>query len=40
VVQIAHRMNSEGRHRAYVVKDSKLIGSIYRKDIVTRVLML
>ncbi len=40
VVQIAHRMISESRHRAYVVKDNKLIGSIYRKDIVTRVLML
>lgn len=40
VVQIAHRMNSEGRHRAYVLREGKLIGSIYRKDIVTRVLML
>ena len=40
VVQIAHRMISESRQRAYVVKDNKLIGSIYRKDIVTRVLML
>lgn len=40
VVQIAHRMNAESRHRAYVVREGKLLGSIYRKDIVTRVLML
>jgi len=40
VVQIAHRMLSEKRRRAYVVRDGKLVGLIYRKDIVTKVLML
>ncbi|OPZ15761.1 MAG: PTS system fructose-specific EIIABC component [candidate division BRC1 bacterium ADurb.BinA364] len=40
VVQIAHAMISEKRRRAYVVRDGKLVGTICRKDIVTKVLML
>jgi len=40
VVQIAHRMLTEKRRRAYVVRDGKLVGFISRKDIVTKVLTL
>jgi PTS system nitrogen regulatory IIA component len=40
VVQIAHLMIANEKSRAYVVRESKLVGVIYRKDIVTRVLML
>ncbi|MCH8859294.1 MAG: CBS domain-containing protein, partial [Proteobacteria bacterium] len=40
VVQIAHQMLTDKKRRAYVVREGKLEGIIYRKDIVTKVLML
>jgi len=40
VIEIAHQMLTEKQRRAYVVRDKKLQGVIYRKDIVTKVLML
>jgi CBS domain-containing protein len=37
---VAHEMITKHSQRAYVVKDDKLLGIIYRKDIVRKVLYL
>ena len=37
---VAHEMLTQRSERAYVVQDKKLVGVVYRKDIVRKVLNL
>ncbi|MBN1517408.1 PTS sugar transporter subunit IIA [Candidatus Sumerlaeota bacterium] len=40
IIKVAHQMISHNHHRAFVVADNKLIGMIYAKDIMTKILNL